>query len=373
MEEVLAHVHPGPIVPDVLTRQHEHRSGLIWSGDHKMCFTDLQCRRFGRSEEGTLGSLDFESFVWLPYHDRDLVPSDLWRVEVPLICYEIYIPDICDTRLDLHRIQLRGNDHTYWGAQHASHVETWHQWRLRVRDGLALAVEILLYPNDEYIRWYRGITQTSMLQEVDDMASVTIIRRFTVSVGDTLGCTPSQHDIQQIFSVQLSCRRPREHVPDRGARGVNRGARRQSGHGVRGGRPPVPPFPSRPGHADPEHVEIERGEGSGHVERGEGSRGGHPPIDPFECPNLDRPSFSLGLTQPSQSPASTSLGFSSFRAPPPPGTASSSTPHQPVSQASSSDKEERRDDTDDVQHLRFGYRVGKRQRGSCRPTGHSCN
>ncbi|KAI5649772.1 hypothetical protein M9H77_35777 [Catharanthus roseus] len=31
MEEVPAHVHPGPIVPNVLTRQHEYRSVLIWS------------------------------------------------------------------------------------------------------------------------------------------------------------------------------------------------------------------------------------------------------------------------------------------------------------------------------------------------------
>ncbi|KAI5673220.1 hypothetical protein M9H77_13584 [Catharanthus roseus] len=75
-----------------------------------------------------------------------------------------------------------------------------HQRRLRVRDGPSLAVEDLSYPNDEYIRWYRGITwvyirnpanrdtrsigyqptrvdrrmMTSMLQEVDDMASVVI-------------------------------------------------------------------------------------------------------------------------------------------------------------------------------------------------------
>ncbi|KAI5668593.1 hypothetical protein M9H77_18446 [Catharanthus roseus] len=35
MEEVPAHVHLGPIVPDVLSRQHEHISGLIWSGDHE--------------------------------------------------------------------------------------------------------------------------------------------------------------------------------------------------------------------------------------------------------------------------------------------------------------------------------------------------
>ncbi|KAI5659599.1 hypothetical protein M9H77_28392 [Catharanthus roseus] len=77
MEEEPAHVHPGPIVTDVLSRQHEHRSGLIWSGDRETCYTNLQCRRFGRnlfqcyvrlpplfriqSEEGTIGSMDTES------------------------------------------------------------------------------------------------------------------------------------------------------------------------------------------------------------------------------------------------------------------------------------------------------------------------
>ncbi|KAI5659636.1 hypothetical protein M9H77_28429 [Catharanthus roseus] len=111
-KQVQAHVHPGPIVPDVLTRQHEHRSGLIWSGDHETCFTNLQCRCFNHN---------------------------LFQ------CYNTA----------LHR----GNDHTYWATQHASHVNVWHQWQLRVRDGPALAVEVLSYPNDEYIRWYRGITR----------------------------------------------------------------------------------------------------------------------------------------------------------------------------------------------------------------------
>ncbi|KAI5673246.1 hypothetical protein M9H77_13610 [Catharanthus roseus] len=80
MEEVPAHVHPGAIVPDVLSRQHEHRSSLILSGDRETCYTDLQCRRFRRNlfqcysttprrlplfwiqgEEGTIGSMDPES------------------------------------------------------------------------------------------------------------------------------------------------------------------------------------------------------------------------------------------------------------------------------------------------------------------------
>ncbi|KAI5662110.1 hypothetical protein M9H77_21433 [Catharanthus roseus] len=44
MEEVPAHVHPGPIVLDVLSRKHEHRSGMIWSGDHETMNNDEEIR-----------------------------------------------------------------------------------------------------------------------------------------------------------------------------------------------------------------------------------------------------------------------------------------------------------------------------------------
>ncbi|KAI5677001.1 hypothetical protein M9H77_07951 [Catharanthus roseus] len=206
---------------------------------------------------------------------------------------------------------------------------------------------------------------TSMLQEVDDMTSVaiqeppsspsqiaavmkkvqTIIRRRMVSIGGTLGCTPSQHDIQATFPVQPSRRRPREHVPDRGARGVKRGARRHPGEGAGAGRPPVSPAPQRQEHVDPGPVVVERGEGSG---------GGQHYVDPFDSPHLDMSSYSLGLTPdpqflPSgsgtlQMPPAPSSGFTAFqsllpsaygfgrcRAPPLPGTAGASMPHQPIS------------------------------------------
>ncbi|KAI5640852.1 hypothetical protein M9H77_00233 [Catharanthus roseus] len=133
-------------------------------------------------------------------------------------------------------------------------------------------------------------------------------------------------------------------MPDRGARGVKRGTHRQPGRGAGGGRLPVPPVPHRHEHVDPEHVEVERGEGSG---------GGQPTVDPFDSPNLDIPSFSLGLTPASQSlpsrsgtsqtsphlglgfasfqaPHSTSFGFFGFCAPPHSGTVGSSTLHQPI-------------------------------------------
>ncbi|KAI5649680.1 hypothetical protein M9H77_35685 [Catharanthus roseus] len=238
-------------------------------------------------------------------------------------------------------------------------------------------LEVLSYPNDEYIRWYRGITRvyignqanrdthsvgyqpagvdrrnmTSMLQEVDDIVSVVIQEPSSSPSYMAIFAKKVQTIIRRCISKRWM--------------------------------PPVPPFPSRPRYADPGHVEMERGEGSRQVERGEGSGGGHPLVDPFDNPNLDIPSFSLGLTQPFQSlpggsgtlrapplpglgfslfqsPAGTSLRFSSFCAPPPPSTVGSSTPHQPISQASSSDDEEQTDDTDDVQCHGFGHRVGKK-------------
>ncbi|KAI5659241.1 hypothetical protein M9H77_28034 [Catharanthus roseus] len=39
------------------------------------------------------------------------------------------------------------------------HFKIFFPWRLCVRDGPALAIEVLSYPSDEYIRWYRGITR----------------------------------------------------------------------------------------------------------------------------------------------------------------------------------------------------------------------
>ncbi|KAI5663422.1 hypothetical protein M9H77_22745 [Catharanthus roseus] len=270
MEEVPAHVHLGPIVPDVFTRQHEHRSGLIWSGDHEMCFTDLQCRHFGRNL--------FQSYSTTPHKlavvhgsfrgcttDKGSLShtTDLGVVAYP--CIAASADNGCSGRSSCSTwcYMLRGNDHIYWGTQHASHIEVWHQWRLHIRDGSVLAVEVLSYSRDEYIIWYRDITRVYIRNPANrdtrtvgyqptgvDKWIMTIIRRCMVSIGGTLGCTPSQHDIQQTFPVQLSRRRPQEPVTDRGARGVKRGARRLPSGGTRGGRPPTPPDLGR-GDADP--------------------------------------------------------------------------------------------------------------------------
>lgn len=50
---------------------------------------------------------------------------------------------------------------------------------------------------------------TSLMRRVP-----TIIHRYMVSIGSTLGCTPSQHDVQQTLTVQPSRHRPWEPIPE---------------------------------------------------------------------------------------------------------------------------------------------------------------
>ncbi|KAI5663042.1 hypothetical protein M9H77_22365 [Catharanthus roseus] len=283
------------------------------------------------------------------YRDQlDFMPSDQM------------VPNAVDARLDLYRIQLRGNDNTSWVTQHAIYVDVWNQWRICVRDGPTVEyVEALSYPSDEYIRWYRGITWVYIgnpanrdtrahgyqpagvnrrMMEVDDIASVairelppspsqivavmkkvqTIIRRCIVSIGGTLGCTPSQHDIQAMFPVQPLRRRPREHVPNQGAREVKRGLT-----------------------LDPQS--LPSGSGTSQM----------PPAPSSRFTAFQSPQFSA-------------YRFGGFRAPPPPGTAGASTPHQPISQASSSDEGRSR------MLLAASIVLGRKPSDSRHPTGLNC-
>ncbi|KAI5666177.1 hypothetical protein M9H77_16030 [Catharanthus roseus] len=73
IEKVPAHVHLDPIVSDVLTRQHEHMSGLIWSGDHEICITDLQCRPFNRNM--------FQAYSTAPHRLIDIIDRTRYKVK----------------------------------------------------------------------------------------------------------------------------------------------------------------------------------------------------------------------------------------------------------------------------------------------------
>ncbi|KAI5673978.1 hypothetical protein M9H77_14342 [Catharanthus roseus] len=285
------------------------------------------------------------------------------------------IPAACDTYLDLHRLQLRGNDHTYWVTEHATNVEMVSKYHVSLQRNPACC------DTRKFGHHSAGVDKrmmTSLLQEVDDMITgvlegppssltqytsvmrkfQTIIRRCMVSNGGMLGCTPSQHDIQHTFTVQPMHHCPWEPVLEHGARGVKRGTRRLLGCRV---------HPSS-----------------------------YVPLDPFDSLDLDAQTFSLGLAPFAplylsatgtsyilpdpfdsldidyvlQPPSAGDMSYApphpcavglSFDASPPPSTTDSSVLHMLISRAFSSDSDDHGDDpSDDVipaKQLVFGHRV----------------
>ncbi|KAI5663675.1 hypothetical protein M9H77_22998 [Catharanthus roseus] len=138
MEEVPAHVYPGPIVPNVLTRQHEHRSGHF-SG-YKAKKEPLEAwilRAFTGSETDDDLILRVRGFIFL------LLGSHM-------------LPDFSG---NLVHVVVHGSFGGYTTDRGSLSHSTYLGWRLRVKDGPAWAVEVLSYLNDEYIRWYWGITR----------------------------------------------------------------------------------------------------------------------------------------------------------------------------------------------------------------------
>ncbi|KAI5650461.1 hypothetical protein M9H77_36466 [Catharanthus roseus] len=193
MEEVPAHVHPDPIVPDVLTRQHEHRLiGVQLSLTHfsgcKVKKEPLEAwilREFTDSKTDDDLILRAHGFIFLllgvriaAYHNRGLVQSDLWWAEVPLIYYEI--------------------------------MEYQHPGR-----------------------------------EVDDMATGVIQGPPSSPTKITSFAKKVQTIIHKCMQLR---RRHQEPVLDHGARGVKRDTRRLPGGGAHGDRTPSPPHPGRRGH-----------------------------------------------------------------------------------------------------------------------------
>ncbi|KAI5659187.1 hypothetical protein M9H77_27980 [Catharanthus roseus] len=218
------------------------------------------------------------------------------------------VPDAVDTHLDLHRIQLRGNDNTFWVTQHAIHVDVWNQWRVRVRDGPVVEyVEALSYPSDEYIRWYRSITR--------------------VYIGNPANRDTRTHGYQPA-GVD---RRMMEHVDPHPAV-VERG------EGSSGGQHYIDPFDSP--HLDMPSCSLGLTPDPESLPSGSGT---------LQIP----PAPSSGFIA-FQSLNPLAYGFGRFSAPPPPDIAGVSTPHQPISQASSSDEEEGQN------ALGRGHRVGKK-------------
>ncbi|KAI5654986.1 hypothetical protein M9H77_32173 [Catharanthus roseus] len=199
--------------------------------------------------------------------------------------------------------------------------------------------------------WYRNITRVYIsnpatrdtrtigyqpVEEVDDMATRML-------EGPLSSLTQFVSFAKKVQTIICRCMS----VLERGARGIKRGPCRLPGGKACGGHVPTPPHLGVREHADPRHG-GERGEGFGG--RGCGDLGSYDHGDPFDSPELDFPTFSLGLTliaQPHLGGSGTSY------APPPLGIVSSSyqTPPPPVV-----DEHELTDDVTPAQQLGFGHR-----------------
>ncbi|KAI5662920.1 hypothetical protein M9H77_22243 [Catharanthus roseus] len=209
-----------------------------------------------------------DQFVWLLYPERGLAPSDLWWVEYhhPSRLMRQFgrdqpISAACNIFLDLILLMWKSgmNEDNTLGMAFFYPWNSYHHLEMITLDGIRISHH---NPARRDTRTYGQLAGTPMLQEVDDMTIrilegppsslmryTSVMRRVQtifhwcmVSISGTLGCSPSQHDVQQTFEVYPSRRRPWEFVPEHGARGVKKGKRRLPRGRTCGGCAPVPPL-----------------------------------------------------------------------------------------------------------------------------------
>ncbi|KAI5683203.1 hypothetical protein M9H77_04431 [Catharanthus roseus] len=191
--------------------------------------------------------MPFDQFVWLPYLDRGLVPSDLWRPE-EMITHIGRRSMLVMWRSGSSRDNILGMALFYL-------LRIYHHHEIITLDGIGISrestsaiqhvfLDIHVAEVDDMTTGVLEGPPSSPTQYASVMRKVqTIIRRCMVFISGTLGCTPSQHNIQQTFAVQPSLYHTQELVPKRGAHGVKRDACRLFGGGTYGGRIPTPPHP----------------------------------------------------------------------------------------------------------------------------------
>ncbi|KAI5678780.1 hypothetical protein M9H77_09730 [Catharanthus roseus] len=248
------------------------RFRLIWSGDHETCITDLQCRHFGRSL--------FQSYSTVP-----------------------------------RKYKVKKESLEAWILREFTGSETDDDLILRAR-----GFNFLLLRGDMLLDFSRNLVHVcylSLLEDFDAISTYSWANRGTRTVGyqsarvdrrmmdvDDMATgmiegppsSPTQiaSFAKKVHTIIRRCmpshRRPRELVPERSARGVKRGGLWIAWWGT-WRLPPVPPNSGRRGNVD-----LERGEERGHIlTRGHGDVGSSDHIDLFDSPDLDMPSFSLGL------------------------------------------------------------------------------
>lgn len=113
--------------------------------------------------------------VWEPYTEEILenlpyyctAESNIWTAKVPLICFHIIewhlpdrvmrqfggtqgIPSICNTEVDLHKIDLRNKTDAGWQRRHKKYVRLWRHRHESVIEVINGPVQV----QPEYQHWY---------------------------------------------------------------------------------------------------------------------------------------------------------------------------------------------------------------------------
>lgn len=122
--------------------------------------------------------------IWQPY-TPDVIGElpeycfsgrDIWRTVSPLICFYIVewhrpdrvlrqfglrqgIPVACNTRPDLHSIDLRGRHAKDWAVVHKDFISLWERRRDTTNIAASPPAQGQMDYHDPYMRWYRRITR----------------------------------------------------------------------------------------------------------------------------------------------------------------------------------------------------------------------
>lgn len=133
--------------------------------------------------------------IWQPYTDAVLAElpdmctagRDIWRAEVPLICFDMIewhlpsrvmrqwgllqeIPHEVDTEAALHEGDRRGGHRRDWAAIHHRYIALWDYRRESIVQGIPGPSQLSYFGT--YMTWYRRITRRHISPLPDDRPMV---------------------------------------------------------------------------------------------------------------------------------------------------------------------------------------------------------
>lgn len=164
----------GDLVQPPQARQREYPYGYRWVATSRT-YDPNRAAHSLKSYRDVFDLMRPEEMLWQPYWQLDVVPRDIWRARVPLICnvvVEHHYPDRVMRQFGmtqsiprsidcskselakLHGMDARKHD---WRSTVSSFVEAWNQRFSAVQESAPFAGQMSYA--DAYMVWYRAITR----------------------------------------------------------------------------------------------------------------------------------------------------------------------------------------------------------------------